>query len=244
MGPAIRDAENLRKQQAAHPMNTVCILRRDPIAARRTQAALQATRDFHVSAVASSLFKARGMLAQHAPDILVTDIALEDGAALRLVNDLRRSTSTADRPKVLVLAPSVSEPLIFATVSGGADSVMIDPTGTASPVPSLTRLMRGEAAAVAPLARQILAFFGALDAIGAPPPIDERAVDWTIGARDPLRLSAGERYMLVLLAQAEPIGAIAVRMGVSVEHIGRRTANVYRKLQWDVRSGSLALKAA
>jgi hypothetical protein len=50
--------------------------------------------------------------------------------------------------------------------------------------------------------------------------------------------------MLVLFALGEPIGAVAVRLGMSVEHVGRRTANIYRKLQWDVRSGALSLQAA
>jgi hypothetical protein len=35
-----------------------------------------------------------------------------------------------------------------------------------------------------------------------------------------------------------------VRTAISVESIGRHIANVYRKLQWDLRSGSLSLQAA
>ena len=226
-------------------MNSVCILRRDPLALRRTQATLEASRDLRVVGVAGSLFQARALLTQQDPDVLLLDIAFEDGAALSLVNDLRRSAASTDRPKVLVMTPSASDPLLVATLSAGAVSFLVDATaGVVSPVAALGRVLRGESAIAGPLARQVLAFFNALGAIGAPPPIDERALDWASGARDPLRLSAGERYMLVLFALGEPIGAVAVRLGMSVEHVGRRTANVYRKLQWDVRSGALALQAA
>ncbi len=226
-------------------MYSVCIVRRDPVALRRTQAFLEASRDLRVVGVANTLFQARGLLSQHDPDALLMDVALEDGAALRVINDLRRAAQTANRPKVLVMTPSTSDPLLFATLSAGADSFMVDaPPGAASPTAPIGRLLRGEAAICGPLARQVLAFFGALPAIGMAPPANERELDWVNGARDPLRLTAGERYMLVLFALGEPIGAVAVRLGLSVEHVGRRTANVYRKLQWDLRSGSLALKAA
>ena len=33
-------------------------------------------------------------------------------------------------------------------------------------------------------------------------------------------------------------------MALSVEGLGRRLGNIYRKLSWDVRSGSLLLLAA
>ena len=226
-------------------MNSVCILRRDPLALRRTQAALEASRDLRVIGVAGSLFQARALLSRQDPDALLVDITFEDGAALSLINDLRRATAATDRPKVLVMAPSVSDPLLFATLCAGADSFLLDASGgVTSPVPALGRVLRGESAIAGPLARQILAFFNALGAIGAAPPANERELDWVHGARDPLRLSAGERYMLVLFALGEPIGAVAVRLGMSVEHVGRRTANIYRKLQWDVRSGALSLQAA
>ena len=75
-------------------------------------------------------------------------------------------------------------------------------------------------------------------------PVNERALDWATDAQNPLRLSRAEQHMLTLLAQDHGIGPIALRMGVSVESIGRRIANVYRKIQWDVRSGSLSLQAA
>ena len=105
-------------------------------------------------------------------------------------------------------------------------------------------MLRGEATASPALARQLLAFFGEANAAAAAPPANERALDWATDAGNPLRLSRAERHMLVLLAQGHGIGPIALRMGVSAESIARRICNVYRKLQWDLRSGSLSLQAA
>lgn len=225
-------------------MPTVFILRRDPLVARRTQAVLEAAPGWTVAGMAHSLFRARAQLALSDADVLLTDLSLEDGAALSLVHEMRSTLSSAERPKVLAISPSTGDGLLFATLSAGADSFMVDGPQSPSVTAVLSRLMRGEAAMTAPLARQVLAFFGALVAIGMAAPANERELDWVLGARDPLRLSEGERYMLVLLAQGEPLGGLAVRMGLSVEHVGRRIANVYRKLQWDVRTGSLALSAA
>ena len=59
-----------------------------------------------------------------------------------------------------------------------------------------------------------------------------------------MQLSPGERRMLQLLAAAARSAEVAQRMALSMEAVGRRIGNVYRKLSWDVRSGALALLAA
>ena len=59
-----------------------------------------------------------------------------------------------------------------------------------------------------------------------------------------MRLSPGECRLLQCLAQGARAGEVAARMAISVEALGRRIGNVYRKLSWDVRSGSLSLLAA
>jgi DNA-binding NarL/FixJ family response regulator len=223
-------------------MHSVYILRRDLRDARRTQAAIEATRDLRVAGVATSL--AQADTAPTTADVLIIDLRLADGPALPLVQQLRARRAGGGRTRVLLVTLSTDDPQLWPALRAGADSYILDADASTAPAPVVARLLRGEAAASAALARQLLAFFGEANAVTAASPANERALDWVTDAQNPLRLSRAERHLLVLLAQGHGVAPIAVRMGVSVESIGRRIANVYRKLQWDLRSGALSLQAA
>ena len=97
----------------------------------------------------------------------------------------------------------------------------------------------------APVALQALRFFGETTAAprNATPP-DDRRLDWQTHGGNPMRLSPGERRLVQQLAAGVRVGELAGSMALSVEAIGRRIGNIYRKLGWDVRSGSLLLLAA
>lgn len=223
-------------------MHSVYILRRDLRDARRTQAAVEATRDLRVAGVATSLSQADA--APMAADVLIADLRVADGPTLPLVQQLRSRRATGGRTRVLLVTLTTDDPQLWPALRAGADSYVLESDASAAPAPAVGRLLRGEATASTALARQLLAFFGEANAATAPLPANERGLDWVTDAQNPLRLSRAERHMLVLLAQGNGVGQIAVRMGVSVESIGRRIANVYRKLQWDLRSGALSLQAA
>jgi len=225
-------------------MLSAFILRRDPVVARRTQQALEASRDVQVAGVAHSIYQARAALARHTPALLMTELQLEDGAALALIRELRRRPPPAVRPRVLALVESDAAALTFPTIVAGADNVLVDPTGHVSPIAAIERTRRGEAWLSPSLARQVLHCMHADDALAAPPPADDRQLDWKLDAGNPVKLSPGERRMLVLMAKGEPASTVAFRTGLSLEHIGRRLSFVYRKLQWDVRTGQLSLQQA
>lgn len=222
-------------------MYSVFILRRDPLVARRTQQQLETTRDLRVHGLATSLYRARAALAHQLPDLLLTDLQLEDGAAVSLITELRRRPGP--HPKVLALSRGEDDALAMPTLVAGADNLLADPLGEVSPVATIERVLRGEAALSAALARRVLGCMHALDALDAPAG-DDRRLDWQTDAHNPMKLSAGERRLLALLARGEPASTIAVRTGLSLEHVGRHVATVYRKLQWDVRTGQLSLRAA
>lgn len=222
-------------------MPTLFITRRDAQRTRQAQAQLEASREWQVLGVAESLFRARAALPHTDPDALLIDLRLEDGAALSLVRELRERRS--ERPKVMLLAGDAADPLLFSTLMAGADAYLLE-SDLAVAAASLKRLMAGEASMAAPVARQALQFFGEAVAPSktAPAP-DERALDWQTHGANPMRLSPGERRLLQLLAQGARSSELAARMALSMEAVGRRIGNVYRKLSWDVRSGSLALAA-
>ena len=72
----------------------------------------------------------------------------------------------------------------------------------------------------------------------------ERGWEWRTHSANPVRLSLGECRLVQALAQGARVPEVAARMGLKVEGPGRRLGNIYRKLSWYVRSGSLLLLAA
>jgi DNA-binding NarL/FixJ family response regulator len=218
-------------------MTTVFIARRHASQAHRSQASLQSSRSLRVLGVASSLFRTREGLARHDADLLFIDLRLEDGAALSLVRELRERGG--ERPRVIVCAARADDPLLFSTLVSGADAYLLDADDARLAV---ERFAAGAASMAAIIATQALAYFPErprADLEG-----DDRRLDWHTQAANPLRLSPGEWRLLQLVAQGATSGEVAARTAQSLESIGRRIGNIYRKLSWDVRSGSLSLLAA
>jgi DNA-binding NarL/FixJ family response regulator len=223
-------------------MSTVFVARRHPSQARATQARLQASQHLQVLGVAETLFRTRDGLKRTQPDLLLIDLRLEDGAALSLVRELRERGS--DRPRVMLCAEHADDPLLFSTLVAGADAYVLDADG-APVVAAIERLAVGGAAMAPAVAAQALAFFNEVQRTrAAAPATDDRHLDWSTHAANPMRLSPGECRLLQLLAGGATSSEVAARSGQSLESIGRRIGNIYRKLSWDVRSGSLALLAA
>ena len=224
-------------------MTTTFIVRRDAQRARQAQALIETSREIKVLGVAESLYRAQPALTKLDPDTLLLDLRLEDGAALSLVRWLRERHS--GRPKIMLVATDAADPLLFATLVAGADAYLLE-TDLEVAAAMLGRLMAGEAIMAASLAAQVLQFFNEPQQSAprrAPGP-DERHLDWQSHGTNPMRLSPGEVRLVQLLAQGSRGGEVAARTGQSVEAIGRRIANIYRKLGWDLRRGALSLLAA
>lgn len=223
-------------------MSTVFIVRRDPQRSCQARAPLEASRETRVLGAAHSLYRARAEIARLDPDIVLIDLRLEDGAALSLVRELRNRRS--DRPKAMLLAADAADPLLFCTLAAGADGYLLE-SDLGVAVSAVARLARGEAAMAPPLAWELLQFFG--EPISPPRDADapdDRALDWQTNAGNPMKLSPGERRLAQLVAQGARAAELAAAMAISLEAVGRRIGNIYRKLSWDVRGGSLMLLAA
>jgi two-component system response regulator DevR len=223
-------------------MFTVFIARRDPARARQAQALLETARDLRAIGTAHSLFRARPALARADADALLIDLRLEDGAALSLVHELRERG--ADRPRVMLVAPRGDDPLLFATLLAGADAYLLESDLSLVAV-ALVRMRAGEATMAPAIAAQVLHFFGEDPAWpDQRSAADDRQLDWHTQAANPMRLSPGEHRLLHLIMGGLRSAEIAARTATSVESVGRRIGNLYRKLGWDVRSGALSLLAA
>ncbi|MDH4059220.1 MAG: response regulator [Aquincola sp.] len=222
-------------------MPSVLLARRDALLANHVRGRLESSRAWRVLGVVTTLYRARKALPGHDPDAVVIDLRMEDGAALSLVHQLRERH--ADRPKVMLLAASACDPLLFSTLAAGADGYLLesDLTGVSA---ALLRMMAGEATMASALARQALHFFGEMPGTPSEGVAEDRALDWHTDGANPMRLSPGERRLVQMLAQGTRATEVAARMALSAEAVGRRIGMVYRKLSWDVKSGSLSLRAA
>lgn len=222
-------------------MSTVFIVRRDAQRNAAARASLEASREARVVGATATLYRARSELARLDPELVMVDLRVEDGAALSLVRELRERR--ADRPRVLLVAADAADPLLFCTLAAGADAYMLDTDMSVAPS-VLQRMVRGEAALAPPLAWELLQFFG--EPVSPPrdaSPADDRALDWHTHGSNPLKLSPGERRLAQLVAQGARLPEVAAAMALSLEAVGRRVGNIYRKLSWDVRSGSLMMAA-
>jgi len=223
-------------------MSTVFIVRRDAQRNAAARASLEASREARVVGTSATLYRARPEVARLDPDLVMVDLRVEDGAALSLVRELR--DRRADRPRVLLVTADAADPLLFCTIAAGADAYMLDTDMAVAPA-VLQRMVRGEAALAPPLAWELLQFFG--EPVSPPrdaAPVDDRCLDWHTHGSNPLKLSPGERRLAQLVAQGTRLPEVAASMAMSLEAIGRRVGNIYRKLSWDVRSGSLMIQAA
>jgi len=223
-------------------MSTVFIVRRDAQRNAAARASLEASREARVVGQSATLYRARPEVARLDPDLVMVDLRVEDGAALSLVRELR--DRRADRPRVLLVTADAADPLLFCTIAAGADAYMLDTDMAVAPA-VLQRMVRGEAALAPPLAWELLQFFG--EPVSPPrdaAPVDDRCLDWHTHGSNPLKLSPGERRLAQLVAQGTRLPEVAASMAMSLEAIGRRVGNIYRKLSWDVRSGSLMMQAA
>lgn len=224
-------------------MSTVFIVRRGVQRTRASRANIEAARETKVLGVANTLYRAQAVLQKLRPDALLIDLRLEDGAALSLLRALRQWQG--ERPDVMLVAAAATDPLLFATLRAGADAYLLE-ADVDSAASALHRMAAGEATMAAPIAAQVLKFFHEPER-AAPARaglLDERALDWASHGANPMRLSPGERWLLRTLAMGAPSAEVARRMAASAEALGRRIGNIYRKLNWDVGSGSLLLQAA
>ncbi|HEX5658555.1 MAG TPA: response regulator transcription factor [Polyangiales bacterium] len=82
------------------------------------------SRDGHVLRSARSLAEARDALAEHAPDVLVLDLALPDGTGIDFCKELR---STGAQFPILLLTAHGEVPQRVAGLDAGADDFLAKP---------------------------------------------------------------------------------------------------------------------
>jgi DNA-binding NarL/FixJ family response regulator len=211
-------------------MSRIVLVARDPALALQWRGELGATHD--VVAVTNSARSAQALLLQHRPQLVVCDLRLIDGTALAMIQWLALQTP---RPLIVAVAQGDTEPLLLEALRAGADSLCV--LGSAASVlsPCVSQALRGETALTPQIARALFDHFERSHALQS---------RWHSvgGEQSPLQLEPPQRELLMRLAAGYGVEQLAQAQCVNPRVLGERLRAVVRKLQWDVRAGSLSLQ--
>ena len=164
------------------------------------------TGDFEVLAEAASVAEARALVAEHSPDVVVTDVRLPDGNGLELSRELRAASDTLG---IVVVTMYAGDDTLFGALDAGA-SALVSKDAPAEDVISAARH-----AAVSPRSFTAKDLAGAMQRRMAPsgPTLTER-----------------ESEILVLLADGLGVAQIARQLFISESTAKTHISRIYEKL--------------
>ena len=212
-------------------MPSIVLLQRDHEASPHLRSLLEGSGRFEVTGLCHTVAEARTLLHAARPDILMTDLRVQDGDVTGLLLDLRHP-GARNRPHVLVTMVSHDDALLLDALRAGADGYWVHARSPELLIDTLQQLARGESPMSPMIARQVLTHFDTT----ALPPADSMA-----DALNPLVLTGTEREILQWVAQGYLIDEIAQQWHASVHTVACCIRRVYHKLQFDLRANGLSL---
>jgi DNA-binding NarL/FixJ family response regulator len=215
-------------------MPSVVLLQRDHEASPRLRALIDATGTFQVRDEVHTVEHARQVMRPHTPDILVTDLRVQDGEVEPLLGELRQG-ARSQGPHVLVTMVSHDDVVLLEALRAGADGYWVHTRTPDALIGALEQLWRGESPISPTIARQLLSHFRQ--------PVARR-YDTMTEALDPLVLTGVEQEILQWVAQGYLVDEIAQQWHASVHSVACGIRRVYHKLQFDQRASTLSLRAA
>jgi DNA-binding NarL/FixJ family response regulator len=187
-----------------------------------------------VVAVTNAARSARGLLTQHRPHGVLCELRLIDGTALAMMEWL---ATLPQRPVIVAVAPDQGDALLVQALRAGADNLCTVDASAESLLAVVNQALRGESTLTTPLAHALLDHF---ERMRMP-----RAHALSVGdEQSPLQLEPAQRDLLMRLAAGYRLEQVAAACRVSAGELGQRLRAIVRKLQWDVRAGSLTLQLA
>jgi DNA-binding NarL/FixJ family response regulator len=155
---------------------------------------------------ARTVAEALQMYDEHTPDVIVTDLQLQDGTGLDVIRRVRRQS---DKVGLVVLTMHAGDEQIFASMEAGASAFV----GKDAPSTEVVK-----AAAHAALSPRSFLCAGLVQAM----------VRRTSG--ESTRLSDREHDVLLLLAEGLSSGEIAPKLHLSESTVKSHVARIYQKL--------------
>ncbi|HEX3139809.1 MAG TPA: response regulator transcription factor [Rhizobacter sp.] len=215
-------------------MPSIVLLQRDHEASPRLCSLIDASENFRVCGTAHTIEQARPLIRQGAPDILVTDMRVQDGDVQPLLTELRRGARTPG-PHVVVTMLAHDDTALLEALRAGADGYWVHTMKPEALIGALAQAARGESPISPTIARQLLSHFRARA---------EPEFDTMTESLNPLVLTDTEQEILHWAAQGYLIDEIAQQWQWSAHSVACGIRSVYHKLQFDRRASSLSLKAA
>lgn len=216
-------------------MPSVVLLQRDHEASPRLRALIDSSGRFQVGAVAHTVEQARALMGseQGIPDILVTDMRVQDGDVRPLLDELRLGRRPP-RPHVLVTMVAHDDAALLEALRSGADGYWVHTRTPDLLISALEQLWRGESPISPTIARQVLSHFRT----------PGQRHDEMTESLDGLVLTGVEQEILQWAAQGYLIDEIAQQWHASVHSVACGIRRVYQKLQFDRSARALTLRAA
>jgi DNA-binding NarL/FixJ family response regulator len=215
-------------------MPSIVLLQRDHEASPRLQALIDASENFWVCDTVHTVEQARKLIRQGAPDLLVTDMRVQDGEVHPLLTELRQGARTPGT-HVLVTMVAHDDALLLEALRAGADGYWVHTMAPDALITALEQVWRGESPISPTIARQVLSHFRR----PAHPAFDNMTE-----SLNPLVLTGTEQEILQWAAQGYLIDEIAQQWQSSVHSVACGIRRVYHKLQFDKAASGLALRAA
>jgi DNA-binding NarL/FixJ family response regulator len=214
-------------------MSRVFLLINDPLVAARMRATLDASGGLEVVGWVNTIAQARLQLGAAKPALVIADLQLADGWLSAFLPELTQDPRHG-RPRVLATALSLGESQLLEALCHGADGYLVQGGSSEALVHAVQQALAGEATMAPEIARQVKAHFDALD---------WDPTDFVGESLNPLHPTENERLLLQWVASGYLPHEIARHMKITPNEVGRRVHTLYRKLQYDLRAGSLSLAA-
>ncbi len=179
--------------------------------------------DFTVVGEAPSRSEALPLLLQHAPDIVIVDLRVQDGTGIETAKEILTHLPAT---RLLFLADTLNDSILLSAISTGAHGYVLQDAGSETLMHAMRSITKGQAYLDPGVTRHTFAYLR------------------KVADREPERgrhlLSPQERRLLPLIAQGKTNKEIAAELGLSDKTVKNYLANVYSKLHLTRRSQAAA----
>lgn len=215
-------------------MSTVVLMHADATLAHRLREEISQTPGLEVTGLADSLPALQQVFKRGLPDLLIVDLMLPSAQLRALLQSLRGQGSFG-KPLILALTVSVDDPRLIDALRHGADGYYADARQTMSLTATIQQLLRGESSMSPQIARHVKTHFDKTEWMNT---------DLAETKLNPMQLTEADLLLLQWTAEGYLPNEVARGLQLTAHAVGARMRNIYRKLQFDVRSDSLSFAAA
>ena len=207
----------------------VVVLEDDPDTRSYFEACLESHPGFRLAASFEALASARDWFAQphHVADVLLTDLALPDGNAITLIEQVSRTRPDCD---CLVISVFGDEETVVRCIEAGAVGYLHKDAAPSDIAQTLLEVKAGASPISPMIARKLLTRWRGAQPVGAHSPDQSRSPDESI------HLSDRETQVLDLIARGYAYAEIARLTGTTINTVQTHIKHLYGKLAVHSRS--------